>query len=51
MDNDVDNCPAIANEDQADNDDDDIGDACDEDDPAPTAAVWDDFNWDNANWQ
>lgn len=51
VDNDIDNCPTVANEDQADSDSDDIGDVCDEDDPEPTLAVWDSFNWDDANWQ
>ena len=48
--NDADNCPDVANTDQADSDNDGIGDACD-DDSAPVQTLWDQFNWDSANWQ
>jgi len=51
VENSVDNCPVTANEDQADSDDDDVGDVCDTPDPQPSAAVWGSFNWDDANWQ
>ncbi|WP_284450098.1 thrombospondin type 3 repeat-containing protein [Spongiibacter tropicus] len=43
----ADNCPNNANADQADDDNDGIGDVCD----SPDGAVWDNFNWDEANWQ
>lgn len=42
-----DNCPANSNENQADVDGDGTGDACD----ADSAGVWDQHNWDQANWQ
>jgi len=48
--NELDNCPLTPNEDQLDSDNDNIGDACD-DSSDSTIAVWDGFNWDQANWQ
>ncbi|MEF1228259.1 hypothetical protein QTO02_12110 [Vibrio fortis] len=36
-----------ANADQADSDNDGIGDACE----TSTALTWDSTNWDNSNWQ
>ncbi len=41
----VDNCPVTANADQQDTDGDGVGDAC------SGATLWDNFNWDSANWQ
>lgn len=43
-----DNCPSNANAEQTDTDGDGAGDACDGDSPD---AVWDNFNWNGANWQ
>ena len=43
-----DNCPGTANAAQTDTDGDGTGDACDGDSPD---AVWDNFNWNGANWQ
>lgn len=42
-----DNCPQHSNPDQANIDDDDVGDACD----ADSAMVWDQRNWNQAIWQ
>ncbi|MEX1669642.1 thrombospondin type 3 repeat-containing protein [Zhongshania guokunii] len=50
VENEFDNCPLTPNEDQLDSDNDNIGDACD-DSSDSTIAVWDGFNWDEANWQ
>jgi hypothetical protein len=45
---DSDNCPNDANTDQADIDNDNLGDVCDFINNAPT---WDDFSWGEATWQ
>lgn len=47
-----DNCVADANSDQSDEDNDGVGNVCDDDSTGsdPTA-VWDQFNWDEAVWQ
>ncbi|WP_084498092.1 thrombospondin type 3 repeat-containing protein [Spongiibacter marinus] len=50
IENEIDNCPNVANEDQADSDGDNIGDSCDDDTGLPQA-LWDSFNWDQAVWQ
>jgi len=47
----ADNCPTVSNADQADADDNGIGDACDSGEPV-TGATWDQFNWDDGStWQ
>ncbi len=43
---DVDNCPFISNADQADSNGNGVGDACD-----GQGAVWNAFNWNEADWQ
>lgn len=45
IDDPADNCPTVANADQADSDQNGVGDACEGE------ATWDNFNWDEANWQ
>lgn len=45
--NDIDNCPFVTNPEQENTDGDEFGDACDGGD----GAVWNQFNWDEANWQ
>lgn len=47
VDNLDDNCMNTANADQADSDNDGIGDACE----TSTALTWDSTNWDDSNWQ
>lgn len=46
--NDIDNCPNDANTDQADIDNDNLGDVCDLINNTPT---WDEFSWGEATWQ
>ena len=47
VDNLNDNCINTANADQADSDNDGVGDAC----ATSTALTWDSTNWDDSNWQ
>ncbi|MFK4750977.1 thrombospondin type 3 repeat-containing protein [Oceanobacter antarcticus] len=47
IDDPLDNCPTLANADQADDDQNGTGDACE----PSSGGSWDNFNWDEANWQ